>query len=193
MVHTKIFDYTHIKQTNKYRQNHSDLSYFDGSLNSGELRNIFAIGSISSVMIGIQYSDESASAVSDRDDAWGSRFFPERVHTLSGYANGSLNAGKILTINAGARYDKHNEFGSAWTYSTSGVITAPDTNTKLRASIGSSFLAPSLFQLYAPIYGNSKLKPEKGVSSETESNSPLVKSVKSAQPTSVRITASESA
>jgi vitamin B12 transporter len=60
----------------------------------------------------------------------------------------------------GIRYDYHNQFGSAFTYRIAPAYIIWETGTKLRATVGTGFKAPSLFYLYDPLYGNSDLNPE---------------------------------
>jgi len=58
------------------------------------------------------------------------------------------------------RYDYQNQFGSAFTYSIAPAYIFWQTGTKLKATVGTGFKAPSLFYLYDPLYGNSDLNPE---------------------------------
>ncbi|MGE4528391.1 MAG: TonB-dependent receptor plug domain-containing protein [Rhodospirillaceae bacterium] len=66
-----------------------------------------------------------------------------------------------LTLTAGARHDDHETFGSNTTWRTTAGYRVPVTGTRLHASYGTGFRAPSLFELYAPTYGDSTLRPEK--------------------------------
>ncbi len=77
----------------------------------------------------------------------------------SGYAqlHGIVVPG--LSLTAGERYDRHNEFGG---HSTGAVAAAWALNggtTLLRASFAQGFKAPSLYQLFSP-YGAPSLRPE---------------------------------
>ncbi len=62
-------------------------------------------------------------------------------------------------FNAGVRYDRHQTAGDKVTYRLAGSYLLP-TETRLHASFGTGFRAPSLYQLYGS-YGNPDLKPEK--------------------------------
>ncbi len=59
------------------------------------------------------------------------------------------------------RYDFQNQFGSVFTYSIAPAYIFWEIGTKLKATVGTGFKAPSLFYLYDPVYGNSDLEPEK--------------------------------
>lgn len=65
----------------------------------------------------------------------------------------------------GVRRDKHDDFGSETTYRIAPAYLLKDTDTRLRASYGTGFKAPSLSELYesfAPFFlANSDLKPER--------------------------------
>jgi vitamin B12 transporter len=61
----------------------------------------------------------------------------------------------------GIRYDKHNKFGSEFTYRIAPAYFITETNTKLKATYGTGFKSPSLYYLFDPSYGNPSLKPEK--------------------------------
>jgi vitamin B12 transporter len=61
----------------------------------------------------------------------------------------------------GIRYDKHQNFGSETTYKASAAYRFDNLGTKVRGSYGTGFRAPSVMQLYYPVYGNLDLQPEK--------------------------------
>ncbi len=64
-----------------------------------------------------------------------------------------------LTLTGALRDDHHSTFGDHVTHRLTAAWEATET-TKLRASWGSGFRPPSLYELYAPFYGNRALKPE---------------------------------
>lgn len=61
---------------------------------------------------------------------------------------------------ANVRYDSDDTFGDHTTWRIAPALLFPETGTKLKASYGTGFKAPTLYQLYAPYYGNPDLKPE---------------------------------
>jgi len=65
-----------------------------------------------------------------------------------------------LTLTAGARQDDHSAFGDTTTHRATAAYRIPDWGTRLHASYGTGFRAPSLYQLYEPTYGNPNLKAE---------------------------------
>jgi len=70
------------------------------------------------------------------------------------------------TLAAGARYDRHSEFGSAWSPRATLSWLTRDTTWKVRASSGTAFRAPSIGELYFPFSGNVDLDPERSTSYE---------------------------
>ncbi|HSI86313.1 MAG: TonB-dependent receptor plug domain-containing protein [Candidatus Methylacidiphilales bacterium] len=68
-----------------------------------------------------------------------------------------------LNLTAGFRYDHYQVVGDALTYRFAGSYLIKDTDTKLRASYGTAFKAPSFLQLYSTssfALGNQDLRPE---------------------------------
>ncbi len=69
-----------------------------------------------------------------------------------------------LAITLGARWQNHEIFGDEWTWRSTLSYLLESTQTRLHASAGSGFRAPSLYELLDPTYGNQKLKPEESLS-----------------------------
>ena len=70
-----------------------------------------------------------------------------------------------LTLTAGGRHDQHSVFGGYDTWRLTGAYLFPDFGTKLHASVGTGYRAPSLYELYAPWgTGNPALRPEQSFS-----------------------------
>ena len=68
-----------------------------------------------------------------------------------------------LTLTAGGRYDLYEYAGNAFTYRFTGAYFFPLTSTKLRASYGTAFKAPDLFNTFSTsptALGDSNLNPE---------------------------------
>ena len=76
------------------------------------------------------------------------------------YADLHLKPAAGLSLGAGIRYDDHNGFGSATTKSADLSYSPNQGNSRIRASYGEGFKAPSLYQLQGP-FGDPSLVPEK--------------------------------
>ena len=73
-------------------------------------------------------------------------------------------AGRFFAT-AGARLDRHTRSGTAVTYRIAPAYFLEATGTRFKATLGTGFKSPSLYQLYAPgtfwgPIGNERLKPE---------------------------------
>ncbi len=66
-----------------------------------------------------------------------------------------------LFTSVGARLDDHDTFGRQTTWRVAPAYLIRETGTKLKASYGTGFKAPSLFDLFDSFFGNRNLKPEK--------------------------------
>ena len=87
--------------------------------------------------------------------------FPEKSANIFGiYLQDQLKIDESFFGTIGIRYDYQNQFGNSFTYRIAPAYIFWETGTKLKATIGTGFKAPSLFYLYDPVYGNSDLNPE---------------------------------
>lgn len=65
-----------------------------------------------------------------------------------------------LTLSLAGRWEDNDDFGGKGSYRLAGVYALDATDTSFRASWGTGAKAPSLYQLFAPLYGNSRLQAE---------------------------------
>ncbi len=103
----------------------------------------------SSTYGGPYYSPPSSTVIDNRDD-----------YTKSAFAEELLKWGKRFFVSLGGRRDDNAVFGGANTYRVSPTLLIPETSTKLKASLGTGFKAPSLYQLYSQ-YGYAGLQAER--------------------------------
>lgn len=80
--------------------------------------------------------------------------------TKSIWLQNQLFVGEALDFILGVRVDDHENFGTKATYRIAPAYTVNKTKTHLKASYGTGFRAPSLFQLYDGFYGNPNLEAE---------------------------------
>ena len=80
------------------------------------------------------------------------------IHSVYGEVTVKPVAGVALT--GGVRNDDHSRFGSATTFAVNGTASPNGGATRVRASYGEGFGAPSLYQLFGD-YGNTTLVPER--------------------------------
>jgi vitamin B12 transporter len=82
------------------------------------------------------------------------------VTTNGGYAEVQSDFGYGLYNSASIRFDDNSRFGSRTTWRVAPAWVIESTGTKLKATAGSGFKAPSLQQLYGTFGGNAALKAE---------------------------------
>ena len=73
--------------------------------------------------------------------------------SLSPYAQLIVEPIDGLVLTGGARIDSHSTFGEFDTHRLTAAYLLPNTETKLHASYGTGFRAPSLNELYGPFGG----------------------------------------
>lgn len=95
----------------------------------------------------------------------GESFFPHvTAETWGVYFQDSIKVRDTFFAAVGVRLDSHELFGSHVTFRAAPAL-ALKSGTKIKATVGSGFKAPSLYHLYAPAthwgpVGNADLKPE---------------------------------
>jgi vitamin B12 transporter len=86
------------------------------------------------------------------------------INISSGYAELQSGFGENFFDTVAVRYDDNDHFGSKVTYRLAPVYLIKQTGTKLKASVGSGFKAPTLedlFQSFPPFFfSNPNLRPE---------------------------------
>ena len=87
-----------------------------------------------------------------------------RQRTWAAFGQGSWGRGPFRA-ELGLRRDDNDVFGAQTSLRAGGVVKLGE-QTRLRASYGESFRAPSLGELFFPFFGNPDLQPEKGESYE---------------------------
>jgi vitamin B12 transporter len=86
-------------------------------------------------------------------------------NTNAGYAGVQTRLWQALTLNGQVREDATSDAGNAFTWRTGGVLDIATISSRLKASYGTGFLAPSLFDRYGTdnfgYVGNPNLRPER--------------------------------
>lgn len=83
--------------------------------------------------------------------------------TRSGFALWQWPVGERFDISLGGRIDNVLDVATFNTWRATAAYRITETGTKLRASAGTGGKAPTLFQLYAPTFGNANLLPERSI------------------------------
>lgn len=97
------------------------------------------------------------------EEAENSSGFSGNNENYAYFANYIKGIGDNVTLDLGGRIDDHDRFGTQATYRTTLAYNIQPTNSKLHASLGTGFKAPTLYQLYDTSYGNKNLNPESSI------------------------------
>ena len=90
-------------------------------------------------------------------------FARRSLRTTGWFVQDKINIADTFFTTAGVRLDNHSEFGQAVTWRVAPAIWIEKTQTKFKGAIGTGFKAPTVYQLFVPLYGNSSLQPEESL------------------------------
>jgi vitamin B12 transporter len=113
--------------------------------------------------IGVEYQQEQGESV--YNGLFSSIFPLQKAHTMGFYLQDQIRVASQFFATAGVRHDKHSQFGTSTTSRLALTYFIEKTETKIKATHGTGFKSPSLYQLYAPgtlwgPIGNEDLAPE---------------------------------
>lgn len=140
-------------------------SWFNGRRLQGDFKNLVTITDQVEVIAGLDY---------DRQWAYSNTLSSVASGTLPALAWGTmsqtglygqlrLNPFEGFNLNAGGRVDFNDMFGSVGTWRAGASYLWAPTDTKVKASYGTAFKAPSLFELFGTGFfcgGNRNIQPE---------------------------------
>ncbi|MFB0565218.1 MAG: TonB-dependent receptor plug domain-containing protein [Candidatus Aminicenantaceae bacterium] len=147
----------------------SDRSKFKSKLWKLDWQHNIFLHETSTLTFGAEYQQEQGESEYHSEGVWGpfSSTFPLRKsHQKGFYIQDQIRIKDQFFAAVGARFDHHSQAGTAVTYRIAPAYFIKQTGTKLKATYGSGFKSPSLYQLYAPgtawgPIGNENLEPEK--------------------------------
>jgi len=149
----------------------SDNSEYQSHLFKIDFQNNLFVHESNTLTLGVEYYREDGSSFYESQSFFGpyqSEFPQEDASHLGVYVQDQINWDDRLIASVGARFDNHSQAGSSLTYRIAPLYIFKNTGTKIKATFGTGFKAPSLYQLYAPAtfygpVGNVELKPEKNL------------------------------
>ncbi len=138
------------------------LSIYDGNNTFAEIIHTHQLSNVAKILSGIsfqhlKYAEKDASS-SDTT----------KFTIVDPYTSLFLDFENGLQIHVGARLNTHSEYGNKLLYNLNpswNISLNEKAKLKLFGSVSSSFITPSLYQLYSP-YGNKGLKPEEDINYE---------------------------
>jgi vitamin B12 transporter len=144
----------------------SSNSRYDGRKFKIDLQNNFFLNEENILTFGIETELEQAETYFYSLSQFGpyESFLPKSdTYTTGLYLQDQFNIEKRFFASAGIRYDHHTKFGGAFTFRIAPAFILWETGTKIKATIGTGFKAPSIVYLYDPFFGNENLNPETSI------------------------------
>ncbi|MCH2205461.1 MAG: TonB-dependent receptor [Lentisphaerales bacterium] len=160
--HIKLYDLMDDKLEVEIAYNHTDNrrtttsgynSYSE--VHKYELLNTFDLADWNTLIIGGDFIEQQA----DFDSPTGSGA-AYKVRYNEYYAQEQLRFEDKYFLTFGGRYSDHSDFGEEWTYQIAPAIYFEETGTKLHASYGTGYRAPSPYELFDVWSGDDSLTPE---------------------------------
>ncbi len=140
-------------------------SEFTGSMLKLDLLNTYSIDKDQRIILGVETEKERGDSDYASDGEFGpfATTFEKKTARTNGYfAQAILGGFSDLYSSFGIRVDDHDRFGSEVTWRVAPSYLVRATDTRFKASVGTGFKAPSLYQLYSE-FGREELDPEKSL------------------------------
>lgn len=170
--------FSYAEHKREYRDEKDALHPFDSSKGSYDgstwkldwQHNLF-LHQTNTLTAGVEYEEEKGKSDYSSESMWGpySSVFPEKSASIKAfYLQDKISLYDSFFATLGIRVDDHSRFGSKTTFRIAPAYLIKKTGTKIKATYGTGFKAPTLYQLFAPAtawgpIGNENLKPEKSV------------------------------
>jgi vitamin B12 transporter len=158
-----------------------DHTRYNGERLKTEFQNDFRASTTNTLSLGAEAEKESMK--SEGESVYGSTFGD---FIISQNTNASARSsavylldqhaqGKYFRISGGLRMDNHDSFDPVVTWRVTPLVIIPDSATRLKASVGTGYKAPSLYERYGrsptnygtQYLGNPNLQPEESAGWET--------------------------
>lgn len=142
----------------EYRNDDPTLLYdlsgnYLGSKIKGDWQNIFHLHEKNILTLGLE--DEEDTLENDSEGIGGKSY-----NTQGYYLSDQFDLFDRSATTASVRYSENNRSGSKVTWSVTESLKLNQHGTRLKANYGTGFKVPTLYELYAPFYGNPDLAPE---------------------------------
>ena len=160
---------------NEIKRNLSSWNSFSNVINNyiytGESVNVDAVNKLSfsegkfQLITGLNYQTHNNNTVSDFGNI---EKKSANFNTLDPYASLVYLSDYGFNLNLGGRYNVHSKYGNHFVYdinSSYSVFEGNEASVKVLASYGTSYVAPSTYQLFSQ-YGNLDLTPESNATIE---------------------------
>jgi len=163
------FAFSHVRNRRTDNDNPpGDLlrSNFNGERTKFEWQHDLRLHETNTLSVGMETEEQAGSSTYFSSGAFGPYYdhFPRMaMRTWGWFVQDKINIADTFFTTAGVRLDEHDQFGQAVTWRLAPALWINQTQTKLKGAIGTGFKAPSVYQLFVPIYGNRSLSPEESL------------------------------
>ena len=137
-------------------------SQYDGQMSKVDWQHNLNLSQSNMLTIGAEYEEETTKSRYFSTSLWGDyvdEFSEKSAHTVGYYLQDQIWLGDNFVATGGLRIDDNSRFGTHDTYRVTASYSVPSTGTRFKATYGTGFKAPSLFQLFSS-YGDIDLDPE---------------------------------
>jgi vitamin B12 transporter len=141
-------------------------SSYDGSNQFMEAIHTHRLSSVLKILSGVSFQQLKFGQKSGSTDI--NKGDTTKFTIVDPYTSLFLDLPSGFQLHAGARLNTHSVYGSKVVYNVNpswNIISNEHHQLKILGSISTSFITPSLYQLYSP-YGNKKLNPEEDLNYE---------------------------
>ncbi|MFQ5956611.1 MAG: TonB-dependent receptor plug domain-containing protein [Candidatus Brocadiales bacterium] len=160
------FNLTHIERDNHDPADPASTSSFQGSFDGQILRfdwqhNIY-LHETNTVTLGFETEEDKGESETRSVSAFGtsiSKLPTKTARTNTFYFQDVIRLWDSFFTTLGVRVDDHDRFGTEATYRVTSAYLFQPTGTKFKATVGTGFKAPTIFQLFSR-FGDRNLNPE---------------------------------
>lgn len=150
----------------------SDQSKFKSRFWKLDWQNNLFLHKTNTLTFGVEHQEEQGESEYHSESAYGPfvDIFPlKKADNTGAYVQDQLRLAGRFFLTGGLRFDSHSQAGHSITYRIAPAYFFQQIGTKFKATYGTGFKSPSLYQLYAPgttwgPIGNKNLEPEETTS-----------------------------
>lgn len=149
----------------------SDQGLYQSGLFKLDWQNNLFLHPANTLTAGLELEEEAGRSDYASESPYGSmesRFPSARAGSAGIYLLDHWEVKDRFFVTAGVRADRHSRAGTALTFRVAPAYLIAATGTRLKATLGTGFKSPSLYQLFAPAtsygpVGNPLLRPERAL------------------------------
>lgn len=166
------YDRNYQNPTDEFHPFDSDHSEFKSKQWKLDWQHNFFLHKTNTLTFGLEHQQEEGQSEyysQSLSGPFSSLFLHQKAHNTGVYTQEQIRWADRFFATLGVRIDHHSQAGTSLTYRIAPAYLIEQTGTKFKATFGTGFKSPSLYQLYAPgtvwgPIGNEDLDPEESSS-----------------------------